>query len=421
MKNLFNIQSTYQDVNFAQIKYEQKTIKKPFQWIAKIYPELTFKKSKKYVSTNQSTWITGWSGSSSIFRDIYLEIASKKNLTIMIVNDWHFSPALDDSQPMAVLGQQCSINFFNDVIDNYDFKKIFFPPLSLKYPDFDLTTNLITQDLINRRKNQENIDSQIVELVYETHIINAELKNELLEFLIEFKNIQSHHFIDSFSNLTIKELIEQNFSIFIDFHEKTKRHSYINNVFIKLIDEILTQLKKTDYHFLAQTELFAHELFDLQNKHILHVPTFHHEFDLNYPKPMPKEIQIVLCHVEDSSDTFLHYIKNLLPGYTKIKRIPRKSIIPQNYSTEDYIQVIRSYHNHEGYIINQLTKEMSFFEFLNIRIYPVPIASFDEVEKNYKKYLYQLMPLKEKIMIENQWSMSATTNDSQEKPKKVKI
>jgi hypothetical protein len=428
MKNIFNTSPNNNEITFAKnIRLQKKLSSEVKNWFNYIFNYKIYTQIKTDLTTKNSSWIAGWSGVKSLQARIYNTLVKQGSLCVYILNEEDLSYLdINPNQPTAIIGQNCSINFFDDLLDNYDFFNIFFSPLSQNYIDFDTVKHIITNELKAKRKLGLSITTQDILPLYEKYVISKELKEKLLSHLKQLKILEDKKIISPTSNNTIKEFVDNNFSIIVNTGRLDELYFSVNNVFLKYFDALLTQEKRKDYHLLAPINIYLEELIDIKTKHIFVISGIDNHLFTHFA--WPQNIQLILSHIEDPSADFFSYIDKLVIGYQYIvKKYIRFGGSSQLFLKNDFQGSItkksqQEIENHTGFLITPHLKEISNIKYVDLSssLSYEPDVFEEKLKQNEKKFLNQFQALKEKLYLENQ--MNHVANENIIKPvKKHKI
>lgn len=395
MKNIFNISINTKPITYGQRKIKTKrSLKNPLNWIFYLVNESIYVKSFKDVIMPQSMYLFGGSSTFGLFNQAYINSMSQKEPIIVI--DPGVIPIIvpkNDSIPCAIIGENCKVNFFDNLLDNHLFKKVYFYSLKSEFSEYDTITQEIEDYLIEKRKIGSVTTKEIQEAI-DKFVINENLRASLNSDLYHFANLEANCYIGG-DALELESLIENNFNIFFKLNSNSKTII----PFTKWVDEILMLRKNQDYRIFSYVWMNkVEEQYDLKNIKSKHVVG-------------------LMCSEVNAS---------FLPPNTDVL------ISPNGSEPSEYIKAIYEYFPQ----INQeeLNKALSFCR-INSPIYLKkddkkidtilrPYWSQkdfshkkEEIQKNYQKYLYKLVAYKEKIYLESQLS---SINHVIKEPKKIK-
>ena len=142
----------------------------------------------------------------------------------------------------------------------------------------------------------------------------------------------------------------------------------------------------------------------------------------------PRNIQLILSHIEDPTSAFFSYIDNLVIGYQYMVKKHTQFMGPSRLFFKNDFQGSltkksqQEIENHTGFLINPNRKEISYIEYVDLsnHLYYEPSIFEEKLKQNEKKFVNQFQALKEKLYLENQ--MSHVSNENIIKPvKKYKI
>lgn len=402
MKNILNIPFNTGPIYGCEQRVKvKKNMQNPLNWFSLPFKKYRYTQELQHLLLPECLYILGGSSTWDLFSSFCRNSINQKEPVIIIneVPGLSFVMPYDkaDETAFAVLGKNCKINFFDNLLDNHIFKVVYFNQLKEAFADYDEVKDKIEKELTEKRNNGKSITTSDIKDAIDNHCFHQDLAFELKQELNAFILLEAYQFIgvEGANTFNIEDLIANYFSFYIDLMKfPDSERTTINLSLTKWFDKILTLKEEKNYRILSyffslQNSEQQYELQDIENKHI---------FGLMFSYPgkatadyfnHKKEITFMVSANGAEPSEYFSALQDYFPQFNEIDL---KDSLGQSISKCPYL--------------HQKDNQIQFAIPPHIYAQNKKDASDEDIDINYKKYLYQLYALDEKLYLE-----STLTND----------